>query len=92
MKPPHLSMVTEYMEIGSLYYLIHSSGQKKMLSWRKRLKMLRDICRLASMSVMTSSILMFFVQLLFLNLILDDIKLPIVLLNQMTIPYLVLIT
>ncbi|XP_017247476.1 serine/threonine-protein kinase EDR1-like isoform X2 [Daucus carota subsp. sativus] len=45
MKPPHLSMVTEYMEMGSLYYLIHLSGQKKILSWRRRLKMLRDICR-----------------------------------------------
>ncbi|THU64731.1 hypothetical protein C4D60_Mb01t29520 [Musa balbisiana] len=45
MKPPHLSMVTEYMEMGSLYYLMHMSGQKKKLSWRKRLKMLRDICR-----------------------------------------------
>ncbi|XP_038981436.1 serine/threonine-protein kinase EDR1-like isoform X2 [Phoenix dactylifera] len=45
MKPPHLSMVTEYMEMGSLYYLIHLSGQKKKLSWRRRLKMLRDICR-----------------------------------------------
>ncbi|XP_017247477.1 serine/threonine-protein kinase EDR1-like isoform X4 [Daucus carota subsp. sativus] len=44
MKPPHLSMVTEYMEMGSLYYLIHLSGQKKILSWRRRLKMLRDIC------------------------------------------------
>ena len=47
MKPPHLSMVTEYMEMGSLYYLMHMSGQKKKLSWRKRLKMLRDICRYA---------------------------------------------
>lgn len=45
MTPPHLSMVTEYMEMGSLYYLIHMSGQKKKLSWRRRLKMLRDICR-----------------------------------------------
>ncbi|OVA01396.1 Protein kinase domain [Macleaya cordata] len=44
-KPPHLSMVTEYMEMGSLYYLIHMSGQKKKLSWRRKLKMLRDICR-----------------------------------------------
>ncbi|XP_074276062.1 putative serine/threonine-protein kinase SIS8 isoform X2 [Silene latifolia] len=43
-KPPRLSMVTEYMELGSLYYLIHLSGQKK-LSWRRKLKMLRDICR-----------------------------------------------
>lgn len=44
-KPPRLSMVTEYMERGSLYHLIHLSGQKKQLSWRRRLKMLRDICR-----------------------------------------------
>lgn len=43
--PPHLSMVTEYMEMGSLYYLIHMSGQKKKLSWRRRLKIIRDICR-----------------------------------------------
>ncbi|XP_062217685.1 serine/threonine-protein kinase EDR1-like [Phragmites australis] len=43
--PPHLSMVTEYMEMGSLYYLIHMSGQKKKLSWRRRLKIVRDICR-----------------------------------------------
>lgn len=45
MVPPHLSMVTEYMEMGSLYYLIHMSGQKKRLSWRRRLKIIRDICR-----------------------------------------------
>ncbi|XP_078429220.1 putative serine/threonine-protein kinase SIS8 isoform X2 [Wolffia australiana] len=44
MKPPKLSMVTEYMEMGSLYYLIHTTGQKS-LSWRRRLRMLRDICR-----------------------------------------------
>lgn len=44
-KPPHLSMVTEYMHTGSLYRLIHSSDQGKRLSWRRRLKMLRDICR-----------------------------------------------
>lgn len=44
-KPPHLSMVTEYMEMGSLSHLIHTSGQGKKLSWRRRLKMLRDICR-----------------------------------------------
>ncbi|XVE86335.1 hypothetical protein DITRI_Ditri18aG0027300 [Diplodiscus trichospermus] len=44
-KPPQLSMITEYMEMGSLYFLIHLSGHKKRLSWRKRLKMLRDICR-----------------------------------------------
>ncbi|KAG8058584.1 hypothetical protein GUJ93_ZPchr0002g25575 [Zizania palustris] len=45
MKPPNLSVITEYMEMGSLYYLIHRSGQKGKLSWRRRLKMLRDICR-----------------------------------------------
>ncbi|XP_022872509.1 serine/threonine-protein kinase EDR1-like isoform X1 [Olea europaea var. sylvestris] len=44
-RPPQLSMVTEYMEMGSLYYLIHLSGQKNKLSWRRRIKMLRDICR-----------------------------------------------
>eukprot|EP00897_Mesotaenium_endlicherianum_P010331 jgi/Mesen1/9326/ME000061S08770 len=43
--PPHLSMVTEYMHMGSLYRLIHASGQGQKLSWRRRLKMLRDICR-----------------------------------------------
>ncbi|OVA13621.1 Protein kinase domain [Macleaya cordata] len=45
MNPRHLSFVTEYMEMGSLYYLIHTSGQKKKLSWRRRLKMMCDICR-----------------------------------------------
>ncbi|CBI30690.3 unnamed protein product, partial [Vitis vinifera] len=45
MKPPHLSMITEYMEMGSLHYVIHGSGQKRILSWRRRLKMLCDICR-----------------------------------------------
>ncbi|KAL3848751.1 hypothetical protein ACJIZ3_010633 [Penstemon smallii] len=44
-KPPRLSMITEYMEMGSLFYLIHLSGQKKKLSWQRRIKMLRDICR-----------------------------------------------
>ncbi|CAL9084353.1 unnamed protein product [Musa textilis] len=56
-KPPHLSLVTEYMEMGSLYYLIHTSGQKRRLSWRKRLKMLRDICRQASIISCSSSLL-----------------------------------
>lgn len=45
MKPPHLSLVTEYMEVGSLYSLIHSKTQKSKLHWKRRLKMLRDICR-----------------------------------------------
>ncbi|RYR68590.1 hypothetical protein Ahy_A03g015069 isoform C [Arachis hypogaea] len=44
-KPPRLSMVTEYMEVGSLYFLLHMSDQKKKLNWKKRLKMLRGICR-----------------------------------------------
>ncbi|XP_057860155.1 serine/threonine-protein kinase CTR1 isoform X2 [Cryptomeria japonica] len=43
--PPRLSMVTEYMHMGSLYHLIHTSGQGKTLSWRRRLRMLCDICR-----------------------------------------------
>ncbi|KAL1555987.1 putative serine/threonine-protein kinase SIS8 isoform X2 [Salvia divinorum] len=43
--PPRLSLVTEFMEMSSLYYLIHSSGLKKKLSWQRRLKMLIDICR-----------------------------------------------
>ncbi|CAN6243710.1 unnamed protein product [Urochloa humidicola] len=45
MKPPHLSLVTEYMEMGSLYNLIHSKTQRTKLNWKRRLKMLRDICR-----------------------------------------------
>uniref|UniRef100_A0A7N0RIF0 non-specific serine/threonine protein kinase n=1 Tax=Kalanchoe fedtschenkoi TaxID=63787 RepID=A0A7N0RIF0_KALFE len=44
-KPPNLSMVTEYMEGGSLYHMIHLSGQRSKISWRRRLKMIRDICR-----------------------------------------------
>lgn len=43
--PPRLSVVTEFMEMGSLYHLIHVSGQKNNLSWQRRLKMLCDICR-----------------------------------------------
>ncbi|KVH89488.1 Armadillo repeat-containing protein 3 and Serine/threonine-protein kinase CTR1 [Cynara cardunculus var. scolymus] len=38
--PPHFSLITEYMDMGSLYYLIHVSGLKKRISWRRRLKML----------------------------------------------------
>ncbi|XP_076918492.1 serine/threonine-protein kinase EDR1-like [Bidens hawaiensis] len=43
--PPHFSLITEYMDMGSLYYLVHVSGLKKRISWRRRLKMLCDICR-----------------------------------------------
>ncbi|CAI5505345.1 unnamed protein product, partial [Closterium sp. Naga37s-1] len=46
--PPHLSMVTEYMHMGSLYRIIHTRepGQGgESLSWKRRYKMLRDICR-----------------------------------------------
>lgn len=50
MKPPHLSLVTEYMEMSSLYNLIHSRAQRSKLHWRRRLKMLRDICRWAILS------------------------------------------
>lgn len=38
-------MVTEYMEMGSLYHLIDVSGLKKRLSWRRRVKIICDICR-----------------------------------------------
>lgn len=43
--PPRLSVVTEFMELGSLYHLIHVSGQKNNFSWQRRLKMICDICR-----------------------------------------------
>lgn len=43
--PPHFSLITEYMDKGSLYYLVHVSGLKKRISWRRRLRMLCDICR-----------------------------------------------
>ncbi|KAI7727802.1 hypothetical protein M8C21_005940 [Ambrosia artemisiifolia] len=43
--PPHFSLITEYMDMGSLYYLVHVSGLKKRISWRRRLKMLCDLCR-----------------------------------------------
>ncbi|KAI3857969.1 hypothetical protein MKX03_006183 [Papaver bracteatum] len=45
MNSSYLSFVIEYMEMGSLYYLIHMSVQKKKLSWRKRLKMMCHITR-----------------------------------------------
>ncbi|CAL5369917.1 unnamed protein product [Camellia sinensis] len=48
-KPPRLSMVTEYVEMGSLYHLIHVSGLKKRLSWRRRVKIICDICRFAAL-------------------------------------------
>eukprot|EP00898_Chlorokybus_atmophyticus_P007612 jgi/Chlat1/7852/Chrsp66S07298 len=44
-RPPHLSIVCEYMHMGSLHRILHSSGQGHKLSWRRKLKMLRDICR-----------------------------------------------
>ncbi|KAF3656602.1 putative armadillo repeat-containing kinesin-like protein 2-like isoform X1 [Capsicum annuum] len=49
--PPRLSVVTEFMEMGSLYHLIHVSGQKNNLSWQRRLKMLCDICRIKSIPI-----------------------------------------
>ncbi|CAI5485928.1 unnamed protein product [Closterium sp. Naga37s-1] len=45
---PQVCMVTEYMHMGSLYRIIHSRepGQGgESLSWKRRYKMLRDICR-----------------------------------------------
>lgn len=44
-KPPKLSLVTEFMENGSLYHALYSTKQMKSLSWKRKLKMLRDICR-----------------------------------------------
>ncbi|KZV57537.1 hypothetical protein F511_02997 [Dorcoceras hygrometricum] len=44
-KPPRLSVITEDMEMGSLYFLMHSSGLRKKFSWPRRFKMLYDICR-----------------------------------------------
>ncbi|KAK6150008.1 hypothetical protein DH2020_017533 [Rehmannia glutinosa] len=55
MEPPRLSIVTEYMEMGSLYYLIHASGMKKKLSWQRRLKMLCDICRSKSVKLVLNN-------------------------------------
>ncbi|XP_024004186.1 serine/threonine-protein kinase CTR1 [Eutrema salsugineum] len=44
-KSPQLSLVTEYMEKGSLYNMIHSTEKMKNLSWGIKLHILRDICR-----------------------------------------------
>ncbi|KAG7570213.1 Protein kinase-like domain superfamily [Arabidopsis thaliana x Arabidopsis arenosa] len=42
-KPPQLSMITEYMNRGSLYDILRT--RKKGLSWQRKLKILSDICR-----------------------------------------------
>ncbi|XP_020884091.1 serine/threonine-protein kinase B-raf [Arabidopsis lyrata subsp. lyrata] len=42
-KPPQLSMITEYMNRGSLYDILRT--RKKGLSWERKLKILSDICR-----------------------------------------------
>ncbi|WMV15853.1 hypothetical protein MTR67_009238 [Solanum verrucosum] len=52
--PPRLSVVTEFMEMGSLYHLIHVSGQKNNLSWQRRLKMICDICSLCTLGLGSS--------------------------------------
>ncbi|CAH2058333.1 unnamed protein product [Thlaspi arvense] len=44
-KPPHLSLVTEYVEKGNLYHLLHATDKIKKLSWKTKLNILRDICR-----------------------------------------------
>lgn len=56
-------MVTEFMEMGSLYFLIHLSGQKKRVNWRRRLKMLRDICRLVVVGLWCCKITWWFLTL-----------------------------
>ncbi|XP_028113475.1 uncharacterized protein LOC114311532 [Camellia sinensis] len=71
-------MVTEYVEMGSLYHLIHVSGLKKRLSWRRRVKMICDICSdylfklllIGDSGVGKSCLLLRFAKLLFCCLIL----------------------
>ncbi|CDY47984.1 BnaA04g24620D [Brassica napus] len=44
-KPRQLALVTEYVEKGSLYHLLHKTDVIKNLSWRKKINILHDICR-----------------------------------------------
>ncbi|KAG5402412.1 hypothetical protein IGI04_017019 [Brassica rapa subsp. trilocularis] len=44
-KPRQLALVTEYVEKGSLYHLLHKTDGIKNLSWRKKINILHDICR-----------------------------------------------
>ncbi|XP_071690661.1 serine/threonine-protein kinase CTR1-like [Rutidosis leptorrhynchoides] len=44
-QPPNLSIVTEYLPRGSLFKLLHSSGPKKVLDERLRLRMAFDVAK-----------------------------------------------
>ncbi|XP_057986939.1 serine/threonine-protein kinase CTR1 [Hevea brasiliensis] len=44
-KPPHLSIVTEYLPRGSLYRLIHRPAAGEMLDQRRRLRMALDVAK-----------------------------------------------
>uniref|UniRef100_A0A0D3C5V9 Protein kinase domain-containing protein n=1 Tax=Brassica oleracea var. oleracea TaxID=109376 RepID=A0A0D3C5V9_BRAOL len=44
-KPPQLALVTEYVDKGSLYHLLHWTDEIKNLSWREKINILHDICR-----------------------------------------------
>ncbi|KAK9126493.1 hypothetical protein Scep_015339 [Stephania cephalantha] len=44
-KPPHLSIVTEYLSRGSMYRLLHKSGAREVLDERRRLNMAYDVAK-----------------------------------------------
>ncbi|XP_058069386.1 serine/threonine-protein kinase CTR1-like isoform X2 [Magnolia sinica] len=44
-KPPHLSIVTEYLPRGSLYRLIHRAAAGDILDKRRRLRMALDVAK-----------------------------------------------
>ncbi|KAG2309510.1 hypothetical protein Bca52824_029258 [Brassica carinata] len=44
-KPPQLALVTEYVDKGSLYHLLHWTDEIRNLSWREKINILHDICR-----------------------------------------------
>lgn len=55
-KPPQLSLVTEYMEKGSLYHLLYSTDEIKNLSFKEKIKILFDICRYFISTLNTSHV------------------------------------
>ncbi|CAH8385369.1 unnamed protein product [Eruca vesicaria subsp. sativa] len=42
---PQLTLVTEYVDKGSLHHLLHWTDEIKNLSWREKINILHDICR-----------------------------------------------
>ncbi|KAL4560413.1 hypothetical protein LXL04_032564 [Taraxacum kok-saghyz] len=44
-QPPNMSIVTEYLSRGSLFWLLHKPGPKKFLDERHRLKMALDVAK-----------------------------------------------